>query len=511
MSVVTGRGPVRSEAEVKLLAPADLELPSFEGVLEAVTARPHPVRRLEAVYFDTADLRLARAGSTLRFRDEGGTSGWTAKLAGSQSGSLIVRREVSLPGTRDHLPEKLRDLLTATARGAVLEQVATVTTLRRNVELLDEKGRTLVEISDDRVTAAAEGHPVQDFREVEAELMRATRSGRRALEAVVARLVAAGCTKGPPTPKLVRSLGERAGAPPDVVVVPAAHGDDLEAVVRRAVARSVAQLLAHDPGVRLGTDPEETHQLRVATRRLRSDLRSFSKVLDADLVAPVRDELGWLGGEIRALRDADVLAERLAASAARLGEPDRFAASLLLDRLSAETVCHRAELLAAMRSPRYLLLLDALVDLAAAPPLREKASRADPVRLAAAVVRKRWRRLERAARAVGPDAPDAALHEVRILAKRCRYVAEAVAPLVGDEARRFAAAVASVQDLLGEHQDTVVAEAWLRTTAEHLEESRLAAGELVAAERLRRGELRREWPAAWERASAASLRRWLRR
>ena len=495
---------------MKLSAPADFELPSFEGVVDKATARIAPDRRLEAVYYDTADLRLARAGATLRFRTGEKTPEWTAKLAGSESGSLIVRREVHLPGTRDHLPDELRDLVTAMARGSCLKEVARLTTQRTSVELVDKKGRVLVEISDDRVAATSDGREDQVLREIETELIEDKPSGRRALGAAVARLVAAGCATGPPVPKLVRVLGDAAAGPPDVVVAPA-RPHDVEALVARAIARSTAQLLAHDPGVRLGGDPEDTHQFRVATRRLRSDLRSLSKVLDTGRVAPVRQELGWLGGEIRALRDADVLAERLARESDRLPERDRFAAELLLERLHDETVCHHAELLSAMRSARYVSLLDALVGLAASPPLLEGTNGTDPRRFATAAVHKPWRRLERAARAIGPDAPDSALHEVRILAKRCRYAAEAVAPLVGGKASRFAAAVASLQDLLGEHQDTVVAEAWLRTTAEHLEESRLVAGELVAAERQRRGELRREWPAAWKQASAPSLRRWMGR
>ena len=100
---------------------------------------------------------------------------------------------------------------------------------------------------------------------------------------------------------------------------------------------------------------------------------------------------------------------------------------------------------------------------------------------------------------------------VRIRAKRCRYAAEAVAPVCGRQAYRFAAAIAAVQDILGDHQDTVVAEAWLRANGAALSPACVAAGELIAAQRRERTRLRSKWPKAWKRASAKKLRRWILR
>jgi CHAD domain-containing protein len=62
----------------------------------------------------------------------------------------------------------------------------------------------------------------------------------------------------------------------------------------------------------------------------------------------------------------------------------------------------------------------------------------------------------------GVDVPDTGWHAVWIRAKRCRYAVEAVAPVFGRQAGRFAAAIAAVRDILGDHQGTVVAETWLR-------------------------------------------------
>ena len=124
------------------------------------------------------------------------------------------------------------------------------------------------------------------------------------------------------------------------------------------------------------------------------------------------------------------------------------------------------------------------------------------------MIRRPWRRLKRAARALRSNSPDTEWHAVRIRAKHCRYAAEAVAPVYGRRAKRFAAAIAALQDLLGSHQDTVVAEAWLRDTGPSVPAACITAGELIAAERLERSNLRSKWPRAWKRASASKLRRW---
>ncbi len=153
-----------------------------------------------------------------------------------------------------------------------------------------------------------------------------------------------------------------------------------------------------------------------------------------------------------------------------------------------------------------------LVSIAAQPPIA-----AEPPGLAgqpaaavvAGLIRRPWRRLKRAGQALRKDSPDTQWHAVRIRAKRCRYAAEAVAPVFGRQAGRFAAAIAAVQAILGDHQDTVVAEAWLRATGAAVSQACIAAGELITAERQERATLRSRWPKVWKRAKAKKLRRWL--
>jgi len=127
------------------------------------------------------------------------------------------------------------------------------------------------------------------------------------------------------------------------------------------------------------------------------------------------------------------------------------------------------------------------------------------------LVRKPWKRLRDAVDALEEDPADEELHEVRIRAKRARYAAEAVAPAVGRDAKRFAKRITDVQDVLGEHQDSVVAEQWLRAQLDSSSRGPMlfVAGELAAIERAAGRAARNHFPAVWRRARRKHLREWL--
>lgn len=122
-------------------------------------------------------------------------------------------------------------------------------------------------------------------------------------------------------------------------------------------------MLDHDLGVRQSADPEHVHQARVATRRLRSDLRTFGDVLDPGSSGRVRDELRWLGQALGRVRDADVLGIRLRTQAAEeLTELDLQGFTKLEQRLALQRQAAYAELLQVLDSDRYINLLDHLTD-----------------------------------------------------------------------------------------------------------------------------------------------------
>jgi CHAD domain-containing protein len=495
-----------TETEVKMGAWAGFELPALDGVVEEVTAVARTPRTLIAVYYDTPDLRLARWGVTVRHRSGDGT-GWTVKLPEGDAGPALVRRELHFEGPAGKMPAAAAALVTAYSRGTALAPVARIRTERTGVDLLDHEGALAAEVVDDEVSVLHGGRVAARFREVEVEL--GDRAPAGLLDTVVARLREAGAGAPDSTPKVVRALGDRALEAPEVTPQPLPKNPTAGQVVQHAIAASVVRILRHDPGVRIGDDPEDVHQARVGTRRLRSDLRTFAPLLQEEWLAALRDELRWFGGVLGAVRDADVLSDRLRGQAAALPEPDTAGLAPLFRHMAKERDDARAALLEAMATPRYVALLDALVAAARQPQLRSKAG-APAAEVVPTLVAAPWRKLQKAVQALPADPPDADLHQTRIYAKRARYAAEAAAPLVGKKAARLGAALAGLQDVLGAHQDAVVAEAWLRAAVDGADPGlSLAAGELIGVQLAEAAAHRTQWRKAWKKASDKKLRAWL--
>jgi CHAD domain-containing protein len=278
--------------------------------------------------------------------------------------------------------------------------------------------------------------------------------------------------------------------------------------VKAALAASVKRLFDHESRVVKRHDPEALHQARVAVRRLRSDLGSFRSLIDREWSVTLRQELRWLGTELGAVRDLDVLIQRLRGDAARAGadaggDPGVKA---LLAHLSADRASKRKELLGAMRSQRYERLRRRLLSAARAPRLT-LASRLSALDGLVPIVRRRWKRLRRAQANLSAWPAVRALHRIRILAKHCRYAAEAVVIAVGEAAARFAAAAASLQDALGELNDAENACARLRGLRRN-PTSAIASTALLAVEREAAMRARAGWPAAWRALAVKRLRSW---
>jgi CHAD domain-containing protein len=280
-------------------------------------------------------------------------------------------------------------------------------------------------------------------------------------------------------------------------------------LISGAIARSYSRLAANEAGVHDGHDPEAVHQARVATRRLRSDLRTFEKYVDEQWARNLRAELHWLGADLGAVRDIEVMRDRLRLHAATLPVTDTDAAEHVIRRLDADREVARATLVASLKSQRYANLRAALAAAATTPKLRKRAKRPADTALTK-VVHKRWKKLDKAVGRLGESPPDEALHDVRMRAKRVRYAAEACAPAVGKPARRFAHAMTAVQDLLGEQHDAVVASAWLEKTADECTPGEAyVLGQLACMEREVSRHAREAFPELWWRVSRKKLRSWM--
>src|SRR5438105_6026687 len=418
---------------------------------------------METVYYDTPDLRLARWGVSLRHR---AGEGWTLKLAPPPSApgkpaAVLERDELTFEGSAKKPPDRALDMVRAYVRKSELVPVARLSTTRRRVRLVDATGTRVAEVVDDEVSVRDGRRVAARFREIEVEVPSTNGAhgaeGAEIITPLVTRLRGAGAGAPDPTPKHIRALGPRAIEPPEVAPEPLLPNAPAKDVIRYTLAESVAALLHNDPLVRTGRDPEAVHQARVATRKMRSNLRTFGPLLDPGWTEPLRSELGWLAMGLGAVRDREVLLERLRGSASSLPASDQKSAASLLHLLENEIDGLRKKLIADLDSQRYIDLLETLVAAAHAPATLPEADQ--PARaVLPTMATTPWRRLRSAVRQL-PEAPtDPELHRIRILAKRARYAAEAVAPVAGPGATAFAKAAAKLQTVLGEHQDSVTAQ-----------------------------------------------------
>ena len=472
------------ERELKLTIPADFSLPELPG-------EPLEPRTLTSTYFDTPDRALARAGVTLRRRVENRKGLWQLKLPGKGE-----RLELETPGGPAGPPADLADLLVGVLRGRGLEHAVVLRTRRTGIRAQVD-GRAVADVTVDRV-AVLDGRRVREsFVELEAEALDGEGAG--ALPDLGRALEEAGASPGDGRSKAFRAMGFFPLEP----ALPPRGAPALEHV-RVALARQVAELLAHDPGTRFGEDTEELHQLRVATRRLRAILRASRDLLEPAWSEALRAELSWLASALGPVRDFDVLIEHLRGEIESLEPGERRAAARFIAWLDEDRDAVRAALLEAMSSPRYFQLLDRLEAAAVSPHARESDI---SLREIAGV---EYRKLRKAVKALPPRPPDDELHAVRIRGKRARYAAELAEGAVGKPARRFVQDAKRFQDVVGEHQDAVVAEERIRELLGRTgsPQAHLAAGRLIERERMRRREARAAFPAAWDNLEKSGKTAW---
>ncbi|WIY00240.1 CYTH and CHAD domain-containing protein [Amycolatopsis mongoliensis] len=484
-------------------------VPRLVGVA-GVETQDDPVEHvLDASYYDTGTFRLAASGITLRRRVGGHDAGWHLKLPVSAD----ERQEIQVPlgGDPNKVPGRLRRLVRAYTLGEKLVPIAHLRTDRFAHRLADGDGRTVATLTDDHVTGEAGGESARldEWRELELELDPETDPGR--LEEFDRALAEAGASPSPWPSKLRRLIGDRVPAPPRDRKKPTA-GD----VVLTSLREHYARLRRADVGVRLDVE-DSVHQMRVATRKLRSALRTFGSIVDEEKTAPLAAELKWLGQQLAPARDAEVSEERLRE------QLDDIPSELLFGPLrqyltryfAREAEEGRARAMATLAGKRYLHLLRALDAVVAEPPLTGRARKPaksalrKPVRKAA----RKLRRAEAAARELTGHELETALHEVRKKAKRARYAADTVKPVYGKKLRQWRKNVKAVQSTLGEHQDTAVGREVLHhlTIAGHGEgQNTFTFGMLYARDGETAEKLRARFAEEWRRLRKGGRPGWLR-
>ncbi|MYY12893.1 CHAD domain-containing protein [Streptomyces sp. SID4919] len=516
------------------------------------------VTELDAVYYDTADQRLAAASITLRRRTGGDDAGWHLKLPVADG----VRDEIRAPLSAG-VPRVLVGLVRSRIRDAPLLPVVRLRSLRDVHHLVDSDGVLLAELSVDVVTAdrLSGGDGSTGWTEIEVEL--ADDQEPAFLDKVEKKLKKGGLRRSKSASKLARALAETAPVPvpapvpepaaeavpvsgavsaeagpaseavsgpatgteagpaPDAVAVPGAApvsapgaGPDPAVPPHTAAAPVLAYLTAQrealvnlDPAVRRD-EHDSVHRMRVATRRMRSAFRSYGKVLDRTVTDPIGDELKWLAGELGVDRDAEVLTERLTGHLT--GLPRTLTVGPVRTRL--RTWAHarrggsRRRLIAVLDGKRYLTLLNRIDALLAAPPLLPAAHR-DPAKVIRKAAAKDFGKLsalveDALARPRGPER-DLAMHDARKKAKRLRYAAEAALDTLGAPAKDAVRGAKALQGLLGEHQDSVMTRGALRDIAAQAQgarESSFTYGLVYGREEHLAAGYEDALPEAWEEA-----------
>ncbi|HEX4434470.1 MAG TPA: CYTH and CHAD domain-containing protein [Acidimicrobiales bacterium] len=493
------------EQEVKLEAPLELALPDLRDLVGG--AARLPAQNMVTRYFDTADNRLWGQGLTLRHRktDDGDEGTWTLKLPNASKGPALRRTEVTWPGLDNEIPADASEVLRGVVRREPLRQLTTLQTTRQRIVLRDDQDRELAELDDDVVVVVGGPHDGARFRQVELEFHDQQWDGDRVL-----RLLEKAGARVESSQKLAKAIDLPAPSPPAPLDAHSTVADVVQASLRSGFDR----LVAHDWQLRLALPepaPHDVHQARVATRRLRSDLKTFGAVLDPVWLAHTQDDLKWVGEVLGELRDLDVLSQGLS-------DPPLA----VRQRLAVQRMRAGQRLADALTSKRYVNLVDRLHAGSEMLPLASGSAfqaQRPATEVLPSLVAAQWRTVRRQVRRADTNPSSTQLHQIRIKSKRFRYAAEAATPIIGKQARRTASAAERVQTVLGKHHDAVAAEAWLRHEWTGRTETggfpaaspgvTLEVGRLIAEERQRQRRAERHWGRAWDKLRRKKSRRWI--
>jgi triphosphatase len=439
---------------------------------------PATASELRDVYYDTEDWRLYRAGYAMRVRRDGQSAEATMKALVPPEGGLRRRREISEPLGSVHTPKGIPgpvgDRIRRLTDTADLRPLFEVSTRRRTFALgsetpssgeivedasgnirqqnseqdaiviaevaLDESeifanegasthlSRVEVEVGSDDAINDGVGDFVEALRE--ALKLRPTRTSKFRTGLSVAGL----------SPALAPDLG------PTKIDATMSCGEVAFAILRR----HFAAMVAHEPVVRLGEDPEELHDMRVATRRLRAALKLYSDFLPKRAERYERD-LRWVAGALGEVRDLDVHLGRLSEESSRNGEVLEEVVALLRER----RVGARRRMLKALDSNRYERLIASFS--ATLRRGRSPTPTAPILEAAPELIRDRYKKVRKAANRLSEDSPPEHFHDLRKKGKRLRYALEPLQEIYGKPAQTMVKLLKKSQDDLGDHQDLIVA------------------------------------------------------
>ncbi len=511
-----------TEQEIKFRLPDGGDPARIRSTIEAAGFRLEPEAGVthEDRYLDTEDWVLFRAGIALRLRADGRRVRLEAKTLRSTSDEAMVRTEWAQDAPAgdppwDALafePGPVTGLLWPLRGLGVPERLRVRAVLRNDRECFrwSRDDAPLGSVTVDHVALPempgappAPAAVARRFDEVEVELANghgeALAEVRRAVESelgllanVESKLKSALAVAGLAAP----SRNERAYR--------ATPGDRLVDVAWKTLARQFGRIEWHEPGSRLGIDPESVHDMRVASRRARMALEVFPEAVPEESRARFAEELRFVGRALGRVRDLDVALERVAAMESEAGEEEQAALRVFDQGLRIRRERRRVALIEALDSERYaglLALMREWIDAGPPAPSTVQAGGIPAFYAAPRIVGEAGRTMEAAYEVAERTLEPEAVHALRLAAKRARYACEFFAPVLGPQASARAKRISKLQDVLGFHQDAVMLLARLRKYARTIPRrdhtltlgAGSALGVLERMTRVKRGELRRAW------------------
>ncbi|MBW0105015.1 CHAD domain-containing protein [Pseudonocardia sp. KRD291] len=509
----TYRGPAHTGAP---------RLSDIDGVETVEVAEDQDV--IEQERYDTADLRLAAAGITLVVHRAPDSAHWQLTLpdGGPEEQLRVPLAAPDVEGVDpDVVPEQIDVLLRGVRGDEPISPVGRIRIVRTTSRLRDLSGQEIATLARDEVQASTLGTSTSVENWSEAEVTRGNGTGSALLEQLDARLRETGFTRAPhgADEALARMLSELAPATPKRW---SGKKGSAGALLLDYIGAQVDRLAAQELKLR-EDEPDAVHQMRVASRRIRSALRTYTGLLEGRRVEHVVAELKWLGRSLAGDRDVEVIKSRIESAL------DDLPPELVLGPVRAQVTRHfarqqaeaRAAVMGTVDGPRYAALQGALARLLIDPPLsslaRKPAGKVMPA-MVAGTARKLGKRMDAALRDVegsgdGSGAErDEALHGARRTGKQLRYATEVVRPVVGKDAKRFSRGLEELQDELGAHQDAVVARETLRELGAQAgaeNQNGFTFGLLYGRDVATAHEIETTVPEVWERVWDKKQRRWM--
>ena len=358
------------ETEFKFRVPMLFDFPSFPSSLGSWT--DESVRNMDATYWDTTDATLLRWGITMRIRAGGGDDGWHLKIPVSPTESVngvSVRTELHRDATSATPPVEFLELLSTILQGSEVVPIARVHTQRKPQILTDPRG-AIIELVDDLVTLSRGDQKIDEFREIEIELIN---DAAMPEALVIGEILSNAGAQTSSVSKAASAFGSAAKKQPDIPQLPKPGKGDLPCdLIRWALSRQVRNIFHAELSSRITNQTSTLTAELVSLEDLLTALRDW---LNSEEQEFLREDLAWLIRELSVAAELSQQNELARAAIDSLSDPrDRNEAATAIDQFFAsKSEAARSSVQAARRSDRYLFLFSDLVNLARVPAVAPQA------------------------------------------------------------------------------------------------------------------------------------------